>query len=274
MIDAHALEAVIDPPLEPDLEVVEVGCVERDVVHPRRQSEAGRDLGAVAVERRARGGPRSRASRRCRCRRRGDGPTRPRVWARPRPSRARSPWPRCRSGASRRDPWLRLLRGGMPCAQSGTVSDHGPSGERGLGRRGLFAVGDWVARRPGRRAPARVRLQARDDCSRSSSSAVASHPAAGAGARQHWFVAALVCSLVGDVLLMLPREQFVAGLSAFLVAHVCYLAGFWTDGPSLVRVDRAAVVGGCGGDRVGSPDGCCLPFGATIRRFWARSPPI
>ena len=53
-------------------------------------------------------------------------------------------------------------------------------------------------------------------------------------------MAALVCSLAGDVLLMLPREQFVAGLSAFLVAHVCYLAGFWTDGPALAASIPAA----------------------------------
>jgi uncharacterized membrane protein YhhN len=40
-----------------------------------------------------------------------------------------------------------------------------------------------------------------------------------------WFVAALVLSLVGDVLLMLPKEQFVGGLAAFLLAHVCYIGG-------------------------------------------------
>ncbi len=59
-------------------------------------------------------------------------------------------------------------------------------------------------------------------------------PATGAGIRQRWFVAALVCSLVGDVLLMLPRERFVGGLAAFLVAHVCYVVGFWTHGPAAV----------------------------------------
>lgn len=36
----------------------------------------------------------------------------------------------------------------------------------------------------------------------------------------------LACSLVGDVLLMLPGDRFVAGLAAFLVAHLCYLAAF------------------------------------------------
>jgi uncharacterized membrane protein YhhN len=45
-----------------------------------------------------------------------------------------------------------------------------------------------------------------------------------------WFVAALVLSLVGDVLLMLPKEQFVGGLAAFLLAHVCYVAGFVARG--------------------------------------------
>jgi uncharacterized membrane protein YhhN len=39
-------------------------------------------------------------------------------------------------------------------------------------------------------------------------------------------VAGLVCSLAGDVFLMLPRERFVAGLVCFLVAHVCYIAAF------------------------------------------------
>lgn len=39
-------------------------------------------------------------------------------------------------------------------------------------------------------------------------------------------VAALVLSLVGDVLLMLPVERFVAGLAAFLAAHLCYAAAF------------------------------------------------
>jgi uncharacterized membrane protein YhhN len=39
------------------------------------------------------------------------------------------------------------------------------------------------------------------------------------------FVAALAFSLLGDVFLMLPRNLFVAGLGAFLVGHLCYIAG-------------------------------------------------
>jgi uncharacterized membrane protein YhhN len=35
-----------------------------------------------------------------------------------------------------------------------------------------------------------------------------------------------VCSLVGDVFLMLPSDRFVAGLAAFLAAHLAYTAGF------------------------------------------------
>jgi uncharacterized membrane protein YhhN len=44
-----------------------------------------------------------------------------------------------------------------------------------------------------------------------------------------WFVAALAFSLAGDVFLMLPRDLFVPGLASFLVAHVCYVAGFLTE---------------------------------------------
>jgi uncharacterized membrane protein YhhN len=43
--------------------------------------------------------------------------------------------------------------------------------------------------------------------------------------RRWWFVAALVASLVGDVLLMLPRDLFVPGLVAFLAGHVFYIVG-------------------------------------------------
>lgn len=44
-------------------------------------------------------------------------------------------------------------------------------------------------------------------------------------ARRAWFVAAAVCSLAGDVFLMLPRDRFLHGVAAFLLAHLCYLAG-------------------------------------------------
>jgi uncharacterized membrane protein YhhN len=41
-----------------------------------------------------------------------------------------------------------------------------------------------------------------------------------------WFGLGLALSLAGDVLLMLPREHFIAGLLAFLLAHIAYIAGF------------------------------------------------
>jgi uncharacterized membrane protein YhhN len=43
--------------------------------------------------------------------------------------------------------------------------------------------------------------------------------------RRWWFVAALVCCLVGDVLLMLPRDLFVPGLAAFFCGHLLFIVG-------------------------------------------------
>ena len=37
-------------------------------------------------------------------------------------------------------------------------------------------------------------------------------------------IAGLVCSLAGDVFLMLPSDRFVAGLVSFLIAHLFYIA--------------------------------------------------
>src|SRR4051794_39441235 len=73
--------------------------------------------------------------------------------------------------------------------------------------------------------------------------AVAVDPVGGGAARRSWFVAALVFSLAGDVFLMLPRDLFVAGLAAFLVGHVCYVAGFWSqDAPAVAAFVVAAVI--------------------------------
>jgi uncharacterized membrane protein YhhN len=41
-----------------------------------------------------------------------------------------------------------------------------------------------------------------------------------------WFVAGALCSLAGDVFLMLRRERFMAGLACFLLAHLAYILGF------------------------------------------------
>ncbi|MET0625152.1 MAG: lysoplasmalogenase [Pyrinomonadaceae bacterium] len=53
---------------------------------------------------------------------------------------------------------------------------------------------------------------------------------ANAPAYRPLIVAGLVCSLAGDVFLMLPRERFVAGLVSFLFAHLFYVAAFASDG--------------------------------------------
>ena len=39
-------------------------------------------------------------------------------------------------------------------------------------------------------------------------------------------MAGLLCSLAGDVFLMLPRNYFIQGLVSFLAAHVCYIIAF------------------------------------------------
>jgi uncharacterized membrane protein YhhN len=39
-------------------------------------------------------------------------------------------------------------------------------------------------------------------------------------------VVGLVCSLAGDIFLMLPSDQFVPGLASFLIGHLFYIAAF------------------------------------------------
>lgn len=46
---------------------------------------------------------------------------------------------------------------------------------------------------------------------------------------QAWIVIGLVCSLAGDVFLMLPRERFIEGLAAFLVGHLAYVVALSLD---------------------------------------------
>jgi len=46
-----------------------------------------------------------------------------------------------------------------------------------------------------------------------------------------WFGLGLLFSLAGDIFLMLPKEQFIAGLVAFLIAHLMYIIGFNPDIP-------------------------------------------
>lgn len=59
-----------------------------------------------------------------------------------------------------------------------------------------------------------------------------------------WFGLGLLFSLSGDVFLMLPQEQFIAGLVAFLFAHLSYIAGFNNTPPpiNIVSVILALIV--------------------------------
>ena len=45
------------------------------------------------------------------------------------------------------------------------------------------------------------------------------------GGRRGWFVIALGFCLVGDVLLMVPRNLFIPGLAAFLAGHAFFIVG-------------------------------------------------
>ena len=56
-----------------------------------------------------------------------------------------------------------------------------------------------------------------------------------------WFVLALALSLAGDVFLMLPSDRFVAGLAAFLLAHVAYVIGLTRHDGSAGALVVAAV---------------------------------
>jgi uncharacterized membrane protein YhhN len=62
--------------------------------------------------------------------------------------------------------------------------------------------------------------------------------------QQRWFVVALAFGALGDVFLMLPRNLFVAGLAAFLVGHVAYVAGFNAAGvsPTIVALFAVAIL--------------------------------
>jgi uncharacterized membrane protein YhhN len=60
--------------------------------------------------------------------------------------------------------------------------------------------------------------------------------------RRPWIVAALVLSLLGDVFLMVPRDAFVPGLGAFLLAHVAYIVAFRIDGGSAGALAVSAAV--------------------------------
>lgn len=48
-----------------------------------------------------------------------------------------------------------------------------------------------------------------------------------------WLLLGLLFSLAGDVLLEIPRNLFIAGLIAFLLAHLCYILAYLQDSRAL-----------------------------------------
>lgn len=46
---------------------------------------------------------------------------------------------------------------------------------------------------------------------------------------RRWILLGIACSLLGDVLLMLPGDLFVPGLVAFLFGHMCFITAFLGD---------------------------------------------
>jgi len=65
-------------------------------------------------------------------------------------------------------------------------------------------------------------------------------PGAVSAAYRTFILAGLAASLIGDIFMMLPKKKFVAGLTAFLAAHVFYATAFFRAGSG--RVDFAAAL--------------------------------
>jgi uncharacterized membrane protein YhhN len=59
---------------------------------------------------------------------------------------------------------------------------------------------------------------------------------------QGLLLAGLLCSLAGDVFLMLPSDRFIAGLASFFVGHVCYVAAFAIDAGLMTSLGREPTV--------------------------------
>ena len=53
---------------------------------------------------------------------------------------------------------------------------------------------------------------------------------------RYMIAAGLVCSLIGDVFLMLPSDYFRSGLVSFLIAHLLYVAAFLFEGNRAVSL--------------------------------------
>jgi uncharacterized membrane protein YhhN len=106
-----------------------------------------------------------------------------------------------------------------------------------LGAAGVLAVGNWVAV-AGERKPLEYVCKP-GKLAALLGVALVVDPTH--GDTRAWFVVALALSLAGDVFLMLPSDRFVAGLTAFLLAHVAYVIGLTRHGGSAGAVLVAAI---------------------------------
>lgn len=95
----------------------------------------------------------------------------------------------------------------------------------------VVAVADWVAVALDRR-PAEYVLKPLTMVVLIAAAVVASPVVSGPA--RGWMVAGLICSLAGDVFLML-EDRFVEGLASFLVGHVAYVVALWQLGVDLPR---------------------------------------
>lgn len=115
-----------------------------------------------------------------------------------------------------------------------------------------LAVGDWIVVAPGTREKRLEYLLKPATMVALIAVALALDPES--SAQRSWFVAALVLSLAGDVFLMLPADLFVAGLAAFLLAHVAYIVGFlvagFDGGGALIGLAVVVIAGGTLGVRI------------------------
>jgi uncharacterized membrane protein YhhN len=55
-------------------------------------------------------------------------------------------------------------------------------------------------------------------------------------AYKNLIIIGLLCSLVGDIFLMLPSDRFIPGLVSFLVAHLFYIAAFLSRTPHVASL--------------------------------------
>jgi uncharacterized membrane protein YhhN len=60
-----------------------------------------------------------------------------------------------------------------------------------------------------------------------------------------WFAIGLAFALAGDILLVLPKEQLIPGIAAFLIAQIAYVVGFNDTAPpvNLASIAIAVIVG-------------------------------